>query len=287
MPGRGGPDWAATKTTVSPYCTKTAPLACLAISPVVRRKVRPPISRSTVTFTNIFLNDVTLETRERRPLRQPRSADHNSAGLAATRWSRRAEQHPQMRVCRDASDLTSSRCAPCARLEIRDTRTSDELLPDRKLILDVAESFGIRPSQVLEQALTFMDLHQQASPARVILLMALQVLGQVGDSLGQHGDLNFRRAGVRLGTLILANQLRLPIHTHLHAAIPTRFCIMLSVRNSTSESNGPARQKTFGPNLIPRLFQTDTLTTPADISTPTGLCHRGLEDTGGRAVACR
>ena len=58
MPGRGGPDWAATNTTVSPNCTKTAPLACLAISPVVRLKVRPPISRSTVTFTNIFLNEI-------------------------------------------------------------------------------------------------------------------------------------------------------------------------------------------------------------------------------------
>src|SRR5580692_10516708 len=230
MPGRGGPDWAATKTTVSPNCTSTAPLACLAISPVVKLKVRPPISRSTVTFTNIFLND-------------SGRLDLVRAALCATRASRRAEQPARLQVCRNASDLTSSRCAPCARLEIRDTKPSDELLPDRKLILDVAESFGIRPSQVLKQALTLMDLHQQASPARVILLMGLQVLGQVGDALGQNGNLYFRRPGVRLGPLILANQLGLPILSHLHAAIPTRCCRMLSVQNSTSESNGKARQR--------------------------------------------
>jgi hypothetical protein len=184
-----------------------------------------------------------LETRARRALRQPRSADHGSTDLAATRESRRAEQPAELQVCRDASDLISSRCAPCARLESCDTRTSDELLPDRKLILDVAESVRIRPSQVLKQALTLMNLHQQASPARVILLMGLQVLGQVGDPLGQYGNLDFWRTGVRLSTLILANQLCFPIHTHLHAAVPTRCRVRRSVRNSTSEIERASSRK--------------------------------------------
>src|SRR5689334_10712459 len=42
-------------TTVSPYWIRMAPAACFAISPVVRLSLRPPNSRSTVTFTGIDL----------------------------------------------------------------------------------------------------------------------------------------------------------------------------------------------------------------------------------------
>ena len=40
----------ATSTTVSPYCTRQLPAACLANSPVSRERIDAPICRSTRTF---------------------------------------------------------------------------------------------------------------------------------------------------------------------------------------------------------------------------------------------
>ena len=49
MPGRGERAIVAvTRTTVSPYCTVTAPLACGAKSPVSMLRVRPPHSSETL-----------------------------------------------------------------------------------------------------------------------------------------------------------------------------------------------------------------------------------------------
>jgi hypothetical protein len=59
---------------------------------------------------------------------------------------------------------------------------------------------------------------------------------------------------------------------------------MLSVRNSTSEPDGQAQLEHFGPNLIPRLFQSDTLTMPAEISTAKEQWAVLLSSSQGRLV---
>ena len=51
--------------------------------------------------------------------------------------------------------------------------TSDELLPDRQLTLNVAESLRIRLPQVLKQPFALVYLHQQAPPAGMVFLMRL------------------------------------------------------------------------------------------------------------------
>jgi hypothetical protein len=55
MPARGLSVAAATNTTVSPYCTTTAPAACLASAPVSNEKVLLPIFFSTRIRFNFFI----------------------------------------------------------------------------------------------------------------------------------------------------------------------------------------------------------------------------------------
>src|SRR3546814_4420919 len=55
---------------------------------------------------------------------------------------------------------------------------------------------GILAVQVIEQAAAAVDNLQQTTTAVVVVLVGLEVLGQVHDAGGEQGDLDFRRAGV-------------------------------------------------------------------------------------------
>src|SRR5687768_13463145 len=57
---------------------------------------------------------------------------------------------------------------------------------------------------VLEQTTATTDEQQQAATRVVVVLVHLEVLGEVGDPLGEHGDLSFRRTGVGLVQAVLA-----------------------------------------------------------------------------------
>ena len=70
------------------------------------------------------------------------------------------------------------------------------------------------------RAATTADRHQQSASARVILHVALHVLGQLADSIGQHGDLNFRRTGIRIRPRVTTNQLRLSFFCQWHCTFP-------------------------------------------------------------------
>ena len=58
---------------------------------------------------------------------------------------------------------------------------------DRPVTLDVVGSY------VVEEPATTTDQHQQATPAVMVLLVDLQVLGEVVDALGEECDLDLRR----------------------------------------------------------------------------------------------
>ena len=55
---------------------------------------------------------------------------------------------------------------------------------------------AIRLAQVIEQRAALVDHHQQAAARMVVLRMALEMLGQVADALGQDRDLGLGGAGV-------------------------------------------------------------------------------------------
>src|SRR5690606_38216359 len=61
--------------------------------------------------------------------------------------------------------------------------------------------------EIVEQAAAAVDQLQEAAAAVVILLVDLEVLGQLLDAGGQQGDLDLRRAGVVGAARVVGNNL--------------------------------------------------------------------------------
>ena len=78
--------------------------------------------------------------------------------------------------------------------------TQTEFFDQAPVALDV----GL--GQVVEQPTALADQQQQASPAVVVVLVLLEVLSEVCNPAGEHGDLNFRRTGVTLVGGVLGDQ---------------------------------------------------------------------------------
>src|ERR1043165_9191593 len=85
------------------------------------------------------------------------------------------------------------------------------LLTDVQLVGQGAVLVHVLRADVLEQLLALGDHQQQPAAAVVVLLVALEVLGQVVDALGEQGDLHGRRAGVLLGAAEILDDLRLAL----------------------------------------------------------------------------
>src|SRR5215467_8311581 len=77
-------------------------------------------------------------------------------------------------------------------------------LPDERAV-----ALDVRTGQVLQQPAAPADQQQQAAPAVVVMLVDLEVLGQVVDPPGQQRDLDLRRAGVTLTRRVLGDELLL------------------------------------------------------------------------------
>src|SRR5690606_12908454 len=72
---------------------------------------------------------------------------------------------------------------------------------------------------VVEKRATGRHHLQQATTGVVVLLVALEVFGEVGDALGEDGDLHFRRAGVvGLGRVFL-NQSGFALSSNRHRTV--------------------------------------------------------------------
>ena len=68
---------------------------------------------------------------------------------------------------------------------------------------------AVDAGEVLQEAVTSADELEQPATRRVVLLVRLEVLGQLADALAQDRDLHFRAAGVRLMGAELADNLGL------------------------------------------------------------------------------
>ena len=92
-----------------------------------------------------------------------------------------------------------------------------ELAADAEALDDRAVALDVGLHQVLEQAATLADQQQQAAPAVVVVLVGLEVLGQVGDATGEHRDLDLGAAGVAGLGAVLGDDLLLGGGVERHA----------------------------------------------------------------------
>ena len=72
----------------------------------------------------------------------------------------------------------------------------DLLLADSKFLDDVFIALCVVLFQIVEQAATLADHHEQTAPGGMVFLVALEVLRQLSDSLTQYGNLYFRAARI-------------------------------------------------------------------------------------------
>src|SRR3954452_13446420 len=72
-----------------------------------------------------------------------------------------------------------------------------------------AVAFNVGLGQVVQQPATPADQQEQAPPAVVVVLVLLEVLGEVADPAGQHRDLHLGRAGVPLDRGVVGHDLLL------------------------------------------------------------------------------
>src|SRR5688572_32704112 len=94
--------------------------------------------------------------------------------------------------------------------------TDPELLDDRAIPL------GLLVPQILQEPSPLADEHQQPAAGVVILRMALEVLGQTVDALGQERNLNLGRTGVALVSAELLDQAPLAVERQRHREASNR-----------------------------------------------------------------
>jgi hypothetical protein len=79
---------------------------------------------------------------------------------------------------------------------VHEKRPINRLFADSKFLDDVFVTFGIVLLQIVEQAATLADHHEQTTPGSMIFLVIFEVLRQLTDPLAQDCNLNFRAPGI-------------------------------------------------------------------------------------------
>ena len=93
---------------------------------------------------------------------------------------------------------------------------SGSLSPQPKVCDEAAIPLDILVPEVLEKPPALADHHQQASPAVMVFLIDLQMLGEMADALGEQRNLNLGRTRVRVvQPMFFDNRLRV-----FHAEVP-------------------------------------------------------------------
>src|SRR6185436_17607636 len=80
---------------------------------------------------------------------------------------------------------------------------SARLVPESEVGDDLPITFEISPPQVVEESTPLTDHFEQPATAVVVLRVGAEVVGEIVDSFGEKGDLDFGRAGVSLGFAVL------------------------------------------------------------------------------------
>ena len=87
----------------------------------------------------------------------------------------------------------------------RPVRFHTHLLSDSQLCDAGSIALDILGHQVVQQTAALTDHLVQAETGMIVLLMDLQMLGQLGNAFGQNGNLNLRRTGIVLMGAVCVN----------------------------------------------------------------------------------
>ena len=88
--------------------------------------------------------------------------------------------------------------------------STHELLPNFQTPQQFEILFGIDPLHVIQQTATPTDHPQQTTPAGVVLRVQFQMLGHLGDAIGEQRNLDSRGARIRSSTTKFTLQLLFP-----------------------------------------------------------------------------
>src|SRR3569832_640592 len=97
-----------------------------------------------------------------------------------------------------------------AKLLFAQTQLLDQVVVPRDVLL----------LEVREQAAALVDHHEEAAARMVVLVMVLEVLGQVADVLGEDCDLDFGGTGIALGLGVAGNDFLLLLGGNRHSLTP-------------------------------------------------------------------
>jgi len=80
------------------------------------------------------------------------------------------------------------------------------LLTDSDLLDDRFVAFRVVGFEVVEQAATPADHHEEAAARAVVFLVQFEVFRQLGNTSAEQRDLDFRAAGVAIMRAVLSNE---------------------------------------------------------------------------------
>ena len=104
---------------------------------------------------------------------------------------------PQRRIARKPNKQRGDLSRPFEKLLLAKTQLLDQrVIPLHILLLEIGEKVA-----------ALVDHHEEAATRVVVLVVGLEMLGQVADAFGQDGDLNFRRPRIALGDGIVLDDL--------------------------------------------------------------------------------
>ena len=89
--------------------------------------------------------------------------------------------------------------------------STHELLPNFQTPQQVEILFGIDPLDVIQQTATPTDHPQQTTPTGIVLRVQFQMLGHLGDAIGEQRNLDFRRSRIGLAAAKFTRQLLFPL----------------------------------------------------------------------------
>ncbi len=118
----------------------------------------------------------------------------------------RKRSAPQVPFSGNREPGAHRKVALCHARSVAVQRPAIGLLADAEFLNDGFVAFGIRLSEVIEQAATLAHHHEKTAPGGMVLLMRLKMLGQFANPCAQNGNLNFWRAGIVLVPPVLCNQ---------------------------------------------------------------------------------
>src|SRR5690606_1321161 len=102
----------------------------------------------------------------------------------------------------------------------RYARRSDCLAAQAELFDQRLVARFILALEVIKQAAALGDESEKTTTGVVVLLVALEVLGQIADTFREDCNLNFRRAGVALGGCEFCQQFRFTLCGNRHRVFP-------------------------------------------------------------------